>query len=128
MPERIYEWFSALAGRAEPVNAAELRSMWTEDCVIVANGQVKCTGIAALGRHFEEVRAKLRSWKVHLPFPIRVAQNDCVAVRYRVDFVPIHGSPSRALVNAFFDLHQGKATRITEVVHFEGAQLHLENH
>ena len=47
---------------------------------------------------------------------------------YHVDIVSADGSTGRVLVTAFFDIADGKATKMTEVAHFEGMQLKLENH
>jgi hypothetical protein len=128
MPERAYEWFNSLLGRTEPVTPEELREMWTEDCLMITNGQVKCTGIAAFVKHFNEIRSKLKSWQVALPLTIRVEQGNTVAVYYHIDIVSADGSAGRALVTAFFNIVDGKATRMTEIAHFEGMHLKLENH
>jgi SnoaL-like domain len=128
IPERLYQWFNSLHGRAEPVNEREIRSMWTEDCVMVTNGQVKCRGIPAFVKHFNEIREKLKSWEVELPLAIRVADQDRVAVYYRIALVAKDGSKNGVLVCAIFETRDGKAAKMTEVAHFEGAHLQLENH
>jgi hypothetical protein len=128
MPERSYEWFNSLLGRTEPVTPDELREMWSDDCVMITNGQVKCAGIAAFVKHFNEIRSKLKSWQVALPLAIRVEQGNTVGAYYHVDIVSADGSTGRVLVTAFFDIVDGKASKMTEVAHFEGMQLKLENH
>jgi hypothetical protein len=70
----------------------------------------------------------LKTWKVALPMAIRVEQNSTVGVFYHIDVVMKDGAPGRVLVCAFFELRGGKAAKMTEIAHFEGAQLHLENH
>jgi hypothetical protein len=58
----------------------------------------------------------------------RVEQNNTVGVFYHIDVVMKDGAPGRVLVCAFFELRGGKAAKMTEIAHFEGALLHLENH
>ena len=128
IPEDIYSWFNSLEGRSSPVTAQEVGEMWTDDCQMITNGQVKCTGIPAFVKHFNEIRDKLKTWKVALPMAIRVEQNSTVGVFYHIDVVMKDGAPGRVLVCAFFELRGGKAAKMTEIAHFEGAQLHLENH
>jgi hypothetical protein len=128
LPERMYEWFNSLQDRAAPVEEQEVRAMWTEDCEMVTNGQVKCRGIPAFVKHFNEIRGKLKSWEVELPLAMRVAQQDRVAVYYRIGLVAKDDSKNGVLVCAIFEIRDGKAVRMTEVAHFEGAHLELENH
>jgi SnoaL-like domain len=128
IPESLYRWFNSLEGRSEPVTEKEIRQMWTDDCQMITNGQLKCTGIPAFVRHFNEIRDKLKSWKVRLPMTIRVQEKNTVGVYYHIDLVTSGGSAGHVLVCAFFELRDGKAARMTEVAYHEGAQLHLENH
>jgi len=128
MPEVLYAWFNSLEGRTEPVTEKEVRQMWTEDCQMITNGQVKCAGVPAFVKHFNEIRDKLKSWKVCLPMSIRVEEGNTVGVHYHIDVVMKDGSPGRVLICAFFEFREGKAAKMTEIAHFEGAQLHLENH
>jgi hypothetical protein len=128
IPERTYEWFNSLVDRADPVTEHELRSMWTEDCVMITNGQVKCAGLPAFVKHFNEIRHKLKSWKVQLPLAIRVAQNERIGVYYQIDIVSAEGSPAKVLVTAFFELRDGKASKMTEIAFYEGTPLQLDNH
>jgi SnoaL-like domain len=128
VPENLYHWFNSLDGRSVPVTAEEVREMWTDDCQMITNGQVKCSGIPAFVKHFNEIRNKLQTWKVALPLAIRVEQNNTVGVSYHIDVVMKDGAPGRVLICAFFELRGGKAVKMTEVAHFEGAELHLENH
>ena len=128
IPERLYEWFNSLPGRTASVTESELRDMWTEDCVMIANGELKCSGLPAFARHFNEIRSKLTSWRVQLPIDMRVAAEDHVAVYYHIDMVRTDGVAGKALVAAFFNVRDGKAASMTEIVHFEGAHLELQNH
>ena len=128
MPESIYAWFNSLQGRAEAVTEKEVRQMWTEDCQMITNGQVKCAGVPAFVKHFNEIRDKLKSWQVSLPMSIRVQESNTVGVYYHIDIVMQDGSPGRMLVCAFFEFRDGKAVKMTEIAHHEGVELHLENH
>jgi hypothetical protein len=128
LPERVYRWFNGLVGRQAPVTEAEVRADWTDDCVMITNGQVKCVGIPAFVKHFNEIRQKLKSWKVELPLAIKVSDQNRIAVYYRITLVKPDDSTGTVLIGAFFDAANGKLARMTEVAHFEGAQLTLENH
>ena len=128
VPECLYVWFNSLQGRGEPVTEAEVRQMWTEDCQMITNGQIKCTGIPGFVKHFNEIRDKLKSFKVNLPVSIRVEENNTVGVYYHIDIVMKDGTPGRVLVCAFFEVRGGKAAKMTEIAYHEGAQLHLDNH
>ncbi len=75
IPEGLYSWFNSLDGRSGPVTAEEVREMWTDDCQMVTNGQVKCAGIPAFVKHFNEIRDKLRTWKVALSCMRRLKQS-----------------------------------------------------
>lgn len=95
---------------------------------MITNGQIKCTGIPGFVKHFNEIRDKLKSFKVNLPVSIRVEENNTVGVYYHIDIVMKDGTPGRVLVCAFFEVRGGKAAKMTEIAYHEGAQLHLDNH
>jgi hypothetical protein len=128
LPDCIYQWFNGLLGRIEPVTEKEVRTMWTDDCVMITNGQVKCAGIPAFVKHFNEIRDKLRRWEVELPLAIRVAQGKNVAVYYYINIEKTDGSVGRVHIAAFFELRDGRAVTMKEIAHFEGTHLELENH
>jgi hypothetical protein len=96
--------------------------------MMITNGQVKCTGIPAFVKHFNEIRQKLKSWEVELPLAIKVSAQSRIAVYYRINLVKPDKSTGTVYIGAFFDTTNGKFSRMTEVAHFEGAQLTLENH
>jgi hypothetical protein len=50
------------------------------------------------------------------------------SVFQHIDVVMKDGAPGRVLVCAFFEFRGGKAAKMTEIAHFEGVQLHLDNH
>jgi hypothetical protein len=128
LPERVYEWFNSLVGRKEPVTETEVRASWTEDCVMITNSQVKCTGIPAFAKHFNEIRQKLKTWEVELPLAIKAVQGDRIAVYYRIRVEKLDGEKGTVFVGAFFDTRGGKLVKMTEVAHMEGIALTLENH
>ena len=125
LPERVCRWFNGLVGRQAPVTESEVRADWTEDCVMITNGQVKCVGIPTFVEHFNEIRQKLKSWKVELPLAIKVSDENRIAVYYRITLVKPDDSTGTVFIGAFFEVANGKLARMTEVAHFEGAQLTL---
>jgi hypothetical protein len=128
LPERVYQWFNSLVGRQEPVTEPEVRAEWTEDCLMITNGQLKCRGIPAFVKHFNEIREKLKSWEVELPLTVKVVEKDRIAVYYRIRVVKPDNATGTAFIGAFFDTRKGKLASMTEVAYFEGAQLALANH
>jgi hypothetical protein len=128
LPERAYKWFNSLVGRKEPVREAEVRALWTDDCVMITNSQTKCTGISAFVKHFNEIHERLKSWEVELPLAIKTVQGDRIAAYYRIRLVKPTGEKGTVFVGAFFETRDGKLAKMTEVAHFEGVTLLLENH
>jgi hypothetical protein len=119
LPERLYEWFNSLVRRPGIVTEAEVRTFWAEDCVMVINGQIRCSGVVALTKHFSEVPQRLKSWQVELPLLIRIAQKDRLGVYYRIRIVKNDGSEAVLFNGAFFEIRQGKLSRMTEIQHLE---------
>jgi hypothetical protein len=123
----VFEWFNSLAAPGTIVKRADVERLFTPDMKMVANNQVKCVGLDAHYKHFSEIRNKLKSWHVR-PFTIALAEGDKVAAYYLIDFVAADGSSGVIHDMAFWTVRDGKVASMTELVHFEGKEVALENH
>ena len=126
--KRVHLWGNELLARPAAVTEAEVREMWTEDGSMIVNGQVKCSGIGALVRHFEELRAKLKSAHVQLPYAVSVESGPTIAARYVIDVEHLNGMRDKVHVGAFFTIHDGKIRSMDEVAWFEKSEIVLEKH
>jgi hypothetical protein len=126
--KRVFLWGNALLARPAAVTEAEVREMWTEDGSMMVNGQVKCSGIGALVKHFEELRAKLKRAHVQMPYAISVESGPTIAVRYVIDVEHLNGMRDKVQVAAFFTIHDGKIQSMDEVAWFEKSEIALEKH
>jgi hypothetical protein len=125
---RILEWFNSLSEPGAVVTHADVEGRFTPDAKMIANRQLKCEGIEGHYRHFVEIRKKLASWRVRLPFELALSEGDRVAAYYLIDFVAADGSRGIVHDMAFWTVRDGKIASMTELVHFEGADVALENH
>jgi hypothetical protein len=126
--ERVHLWGNALLARSAVVTETEVRDMWTEDGSMIVNGQLKCSGITALARHFEELRTKLKSAHVQLPYAMSIESESAIAARYVIDIEHINGTRDKIHVGAFFGIRDGKIQTMDEVVWFENTEIALEKH
>lgn len=124
----LHEWGNRLLDRSAAVTAQEVGEMWTEDGSMTVNGQEKCSGIASLVKHFEELRAKLKSARVQLPYAICVQTASTIAARYVIDVEHQDGTRDKIHVGAFFSIEHGKVRSMDEVVWFEKSQIELDRH
>lgn len=125
---RVHLWGNDLLTRSAVVTANEVREMWTEDGSMTINGQEKCSGIPALVRHFEELRLKLKSARVQLPYAISIETASTIAARYVIDVEHLDGTRDKVHVGAFFAIEGGKIRSMDEVVSFEKSDISLERH
>jgi hypothetical protein len=123
----VMEWFNSLSEAGAVVTRADVERRFTPDARMVANNQLKCQGIDGHYKHFCEIRNKLRSWRV-LPFSIAVSEGDRLAAYYQIEFMTVDGSPGVIHDMAFWTVRDGKVASMTELVHFEGKDVPLENH
>ena len=126
--KKVHLWGNTLLARSAAVTEAETREMWTEDGSMIVNGQVMCSGIGALVKHFEELRAKLKSAHVQLPYAVSVESGSSIAARYVIDVEHLNGARDKVHVGAFFTIHDGKIRTMDEVVWFEKSEIALEKH
>jgi hypothetical protein len=125
---RTMEWFNSLSEAGAVVTRADVERRFTPDASMVANNQPKCQGIDGHYKHFCEIRTKLKSWRVLLPFKVVVSEADRVAAYYQIEFVTADGSRGVIHDMAFWTVRDGKIANMTELVHFEGKDVPLENH
>jgi hypothetical protein len=127
--KRMYQWANRiLSGSERPkVLRSDVERYFAADAAMVTNDQVKCKGIDAHLRHFEELQEKTRSVVFH-PFEIITAQGDRVGVYFKIDARFADERNAKILISGFFLFRDLKVVNFTEVAHFEGAHLHLENH
>jgi hypothetical protein len=121
------EWFNSLSEAGAVVTRADVERRFTADARMVANNQLKCQGIEGHYKHFCEIRRKLRSWRV-LPFSIAASEADRVAAYYQIEFITADGSPGVIHDMAFWTVRDDKIASMTELCHFEGKDVPLENH
>ena len=125
---RVFDWFNSLNRPDVVVTREAVESMFTPDMKMVANNQVKCVGIDAHYRHFREIRVKLKSWHVRLPFEITVDDGKRLAAYYLIDYVAADGSSGVIHDMAIWTFRDGKVESMTEIVHFDGKDVPLDNH
>ena len=126
--KRTYEWANRiLNANREPFRRSDMEKYFAPDAVMITNNQLKCRGIDAHVKHFEELQKKTRSLVFH-PFEIVAAQGDRVGVYFNIDAEFSDGRKAKIFVSGFFRLRDMKIVNFTELAHFEGDKLHLENH
>ena len=126
--KRMLQWGNRLLQRTNAVTEGEVAEMWTPDGAMIVNGQTKCAGLAALVKHFEELRRKLKRVEAQLPLIAAVEQGDAVATRYVIDVEHLDGARDRIHVGAFFEVTDGRIHRMNEVVSFERREIELDAH
>lgn len=126
--KRTYEWANRMmSGAGHRVTREDVGGFFAPDAVMMTNDKTKCTGIDAHIKHFEEIQKKTRSVVFH-PFDIIVAQGDRVGVYFKIDVRYLDGRDGKIYVAGFFLIRDQRIANFTEVAHFEGAELKLENH
>ena len=125
---RVFDWFNSLNDSSSVVTREDVERLFTPDMKMVANNQVKCVGIDAHYRHFREIRNKLKSWHVRRPFEICVDDGKRLAAYYLIEYVAADGSSGVIHDMAFWTFRDGKVESMTEIVHFDGKDVPLENH
>jgi hypothetical protein len=125
---RCYEWANRLMnGARDAVTRHDVEQFFAADASMVTNDVLKCQGIPAHVEHFEEIQRKTRSVIFH-PFDIAVAQGERVGVYFKIDVKYTDDREGRIFIAGFFLVRDQRIVDFTEVAHFEGAELRLENH
>jgi hypothetical protein len=125
---RMHEWGNTLFDHRQSVTPADIRELWSEDGAMIVNGEVKCAGVAALTKHFAEIRLKLRRARVQLPYLALVENGSSVAARYVIDVEHSDGLSDRIHVGAFFEIEASRIKTMNEVVSFERKHIELDRH
>jgi hypothetical protein len=123
------EWFnSVMAKPGYVITREEIERKFTPDAQMIANGQVKCAGIDAHLKHFQELQKKLKSFRIRFPLQESISTADEAAAYYRIDYVTADGSAGIIHDSALWRIRDKKLALMVETVSFEGRDVPLENH
>jgi hypothetical protein len=123
-----YEWANrVMSGDGLKVNLEDVERFFASDATMVTNDKMKCKGLDAHVKHFQEIQKKAASVVFH-PFEITVAQGERVGAYFKIDVKYADGRTATIFIAGFFLIRNGKIRNFTEVAHFEGAEMHLDNH
>ena len=127
--ERALGWFNAVMSKSGHVITREdIERQFTPDAKMIANGQVKCTGIDGHLKHFRELQAKLASFRIRLPLEQTVSSSERAAAYYLIDYKTVDGFAGVIHDSAIWEIRDQKLALMVETVHFEGRIVALENH
>jgi hypothetical protein len=126
---RTFEWFNAvMTNPSHVISRKEIEHRFTEDARMIANGQLKCAGIDAHLKHFQELQRKLTSFRIRLPLEMSISTAEEAAAYYKIDYVSSEGSVGLIHDSAIWQVRDGKFALMVETVSFEGKEVPLENH
>ena len=126
---RTFEWFNAVMTKpGHVISREEVERQFTDDAKMIANGQLKCGGIDAHLRHFQELQKKLKSFRIRLPLELSISTADEAAAYYKIDYVSADGSAGIIHDSAIWKIRDRKFALMVETVSFEGKEIALENH
>jgi ketosteroid isomerase-like protein len=126
---RTFEWFNdVMTNPRHVISRKEIEHRFTEDAQMIANGQLKCAGIAAHLKHFQELQKKLTSFRIRLPLEVSISTADEAAAYYKIDYVSSEGAAGVIHDSAIWRIRDGKFALMVETVSFEGKEVPLENH
>jgi hypothetical protein len=118
---RTFEWFNdVMTNPRHVISRKEIEHRFTEDAQMIANGQLKCAGIAAHLKHFQELQKK--------PLEVSISTADEAAAYYKIDYVSSEGAAGVIHDSAIWRIRDGKFALMVETVSFEGKEVPLENH
>jgi hypothetical protein len=126
---RSFEWFnSVMAKPGHLITREEIERQFTPDAQMIANGQVKCAGIDAHLKHFQELQKKLKSFRIRLPLKESISTAAEAAAYYQIEYVAADGSTGIIHDCALWRIRDNKLALMVETVSFEGKDVPLENH
>jgi hypothetical protein len=126
---RTFEWFNAVMTKpGHVVSRDEVERRFTDDAKMIANGQLKCAGIEAHLKHFQEIQKKLKSFRIRLPLELSISTTDEAAAYYKIDYVSADGSAGIIHDSAIWKIRDHKFALMVETVSFEGTEVPLDNH
>jgi ketosteroid isomerase-like protein len=104
-----------------------VRRFFTDDAVMIRNDTVRCRGVEAHFKHFEDLARKMKAIEIQ-PFQIVVQEADRAAAYYRINFKDAEGKSGTVLDMAFWEFRDGKIAKMEELTEHIGTQVKLENY
>jgi ketosteroid isomerase-like protein len=83
----MFKWWNETARSEGGFTAEGFTKFFTDDAVLIVNGDQRAKGPDALARHFEKIRVSLDSVSIRLPLEHAFGAGDDVFLHYRVDAV-----------------------------------------
>jgi ketosteroid isomerase-like protein len=123
----LFAWFNKTVAEGGTITKADVQRYFTDDAVMIANNRVKCRGIDAHLQHFDDLTAKMKSTEIQ-PFELVVEGEGRAAGYYRINFKAVDGTEGTIFDLAIWEFRAGKIARMTEIIHFEGAQVSLNDY
>jgi ketosteroid isomerase-like protein len=124
-----FKWFNAVMEQPDHViTREEVEQRYAPDARMIANGQLKCAGIDAHLKHFQELQIRLKSLKVRFPLEECITNADECAAYYKIDYVMADGSAGIVHDSALWRVRDGKVALMVESAAFEGPEIPLDNH
>jgi ketosteroid isomerase-like protein len=125
--QRLFDWYNDLVKRSGSVTRDDVKRFFTDDAVMLTNDTVKCRGVEAHFKHFEELARKMKAIEIQ-PFAIVVQEADRAAAYYRINFKDVEGKSGTVLDMAFWEFRDGKIAKMEELCDFVGTQVKLESY
>jgi hypothetical protein len=124
-----FRWFNEVMEKPDYViTRKEVAQRFAPDARMIANGQLKCAGIDAHLKHFQELQTRLKSLRVRFPLEESITNaNECAAY-YKIDYVMADGSAGIVHDSALWRVSDGKVALMVESAAFEGPEIPLDNH
>jgi hypothetical protein len=123
----LFAWFNRTIAEGGEITEADVRRFFTDDAEMIANNRVKCKGIEAHLKHFDDLTSKMLSTEIQ-PFDLVVQEPGKAAGYYRINFKSADGSAGTIFDMAIWEFREGKIARMTEIIHFEGVEVSLNDY
>jgi len=125
--KRLFDWYNDLVRKSGSVTRNDVRRFFTDDAVMIRNDTVRCRGVEAHFKHFEDLARKMKAIEIQ-PFQIVVQEADRAAAYYRINFKDAEGKSGTVLDMAFWEFRDGKIAKMEELTEHIGTQVKLENY
>ena len=125
--KRLFDWYNELVRKSGSVTRDDVRRFFTDDAVMIRNDTVRCRGVEAHFKHFEDLARKMKAIEIQ-PFQIVVQEADRAAAYYRINFKDAEGKSGTVLDMAFWEFRDGKIAKMEELTEHIGTQVKLENY
>jgi ketosteroid isomerase-like protein len=125
--QRLFDWYNDLVKKSGSVTRDDVRRFFADDAVMLTNDSVKCRGVEAHFKHFEELARKMKAIEIQ-PFEIVVQEADRAAAYYRINFKDAEGKSGTVLNMAFWEFRGGKIAKMEELCEFVGANVTLQSY